>query len=181
LEDLVAHIDGPRLNKLEVTFFNQIVFDTPQFIQFISRTPNLETFEKAQVVFQYGAWYYGDASAASVNLSSRTSGYRNVSVRIPCIELDWQVLSMEQICTLCLPPLSTLEDIYIYKCPYSQLDWQDNIENMLWLELLHPFNSVKNLYLSKEFMLCIGPALQELVGVSVTVLPALQNIFLEGL
>jgi hypothetical protein len=28
LEDLVAHIDAPQLNRLEVTLFNQIVFDT---------------------------------------------------------------------------------------------------------------------------------------------------------
>jgi hypothetical protein len=176
LEDLVAHIDAPRLDDLGVTFFNQIVFDTPQFIQFITRTPNLKTFEKANVVFEYG-----DAAAASVSLFSRTSDHVKLYVRIPCIEFDWQVSSMEQICTLCLPPLSTLEDIYIYERPHSEPDQQDNIENTLWLELLRPFASVKNLYLSKELAVRIGPVLQELVGVSATVLPALQNIFLEGL
>jgi len=35
LDDLVARIDAPRLNKLFISFFNQILFDTPQFIQFI--------------------------------------------------------------------------------------------------------------------------------------------------
>jgi hypothetical protein len=174
LEDLVAYIDAPRLNKLEVTFFNQIVFDTPQFIQFITRTPIWETFEKANVVFEYGV--------ATVNLSSRTPGHGNLTVTILCIEFDWQVSSMEQVCTLCLPPLSTLEDIYIYESRRSQPDRQDNIENMLWLELLHPFTSAKNLYLSKGFASRIGPALQELVGGRATVvLPTLQNIFLEGL
>jgi hypothetical protein len=39
LEDLVTDIDALQLNKLEITFFNDIVFDTPQLIQFISRTP----------------------------------------------------------------------------------------------------------------------------------------------
>jgi hypothetical protein len=59
---------------------------------------------------------------------------------------------------------------------------QDNIENALWLELLHPFGSVKNLYLSEEFALRIAPALQELVEDRATeVLPDLQNIFLEKL
>jgi hypothetical protein len=177
LEDLVAYIDAPRLNKLEVTFFNQIVFDTPQFIQFISRTPKLETFEKANVVFRYGA-----EASATVHLLSRTSGHGHLTVTIPCTELDWQVSSMEQVCTLCLPPLSTLEDIYIYESRRSQPDRQDNIENMLWLELLHPFTSAKYLYLSKGFASRIGPALQELVGGRATeVLPTLQNIFLERL
>jgi hypothetical protein len=173
LEDFVAYIDAPRLNDLVVTFFNQIVFETPRFIQFVSRTPKLKIFEKADVVFEYGY--------ASVDLSSRTSDHGNLNVTIPCIELDWQVSSTEQICTSCLPPLSTLDDIYIYEDPHSQPDWQDNIENMLWLELLRSFASAKNLYLSKGFALRIGPALQEFVGVSATVLPALQNIFLEGL
>jgi hypothetical protein len=178
LEDLLAHIDAPRLNNLDVTFFNQIVFDTPQFIQFISRTPNLETFEKALLVFEYGI----AAAGASIDLSSQTSGHGNLAVRIPCIEVDWQVSSMEQVCTLCLPTLSMLKYLYIYEDPDSQPDWQDNTENSLWLELLHPFTSVKNLYLSEKIGLRIGPALQELVGGRTTaVLPTLQNIFLEGL
>jgi hypothetical protein len=41
---------------------------------------------------------------------------------------------------------------------------------------------VKNLYLSKELVLHIAPALQELVGGRTTeVFPNLQNIFLEKL
>jgi hypothetical protein len=41
---------------------------------------------------------------------------------------------------------------------------------------------VKNLYLSEPFTIFIGLALQELVGARTTeVLPALQNIFLDGL
>ena len=176
LEDLVTGIDVPRLNKLYITFFNQIVFDTPQFIQFVRRSPTFETFEKALVVFEHGA--------ARVNLtSSQISGYGRLKVKIPCMELDWQVSSMEQVCTLCLPPLSTLEDVYLYESLYSQPIWQDNIENTLWLELLQPFAAVKNLYLSKEFASrIIGPALQELTGGRMAeVLPTLQNIFLEEL
>ena len=42
--------------------------------------------------------------------------------------------------------------------------------------------AVKNLYLSENFASLIAPALQELVeGRATGVLPALQNIFLEGL
>jgi hypothetical protein len=55
------------------------------------------------------------------------------------------------------------------------------VEDVEWLDLLHPFRAVKNLYLSKESARRIVPALQELVGGRVTeVLPALQNIFLQG-
>ena len=177
LEDIMTCISAPQLDRLSITLFNQIVFETLQFIQFISRSPISETFENAAVVFS--------KIRAMVRLSSQTSGYKSghvtLEMSILCIELDWQVSSMEQVCTSCLPPLSMLEDLYIYESP-SQPVWKDNIENTLWLELLRPFPAVKNLYLSEKFASLITPALQELTeGSTAEVLPSLQNIFLEGL
>ena len=175
LEDIAARIDAPHLNRLEIIFFNQIVFDAPQFIQFINRSPTMKAFEKARVQFEYGS--------SRVKLLSQTPGYGTLDVIIRCIEWDWQVSSMEQVCTSCLP-LSTSEDLYIYEAPYSQQLWKSNIEieNALWLELLQPFTAVKDLYLSKEIASRIMPALQELVeGRMTEVLPVLQNIFLEKL
>ena len=171
VEVVVAHIDAPQLEYLETTLFKDIVFDTPQFTQFISRTPTMRVLEKARVIFE------GDA--ATIELSSLISGkYETLEVNVPCSKLDWQVSSMEQVCTSCLPPLPTL-DLHIYGNPHFQ-HWQGNIDNALWLRLLHPFTSVKNLYLSEEIARRIVPALQELVGVNaMEVLPALQNIFLE--
>jgi hypothetical protein len=158
---------------LTITFFNQIDFNTPQFIQFIGRTPMLKELEQARVAFELGT--------AKVNLTSQASGYGELNLKIPCRELDWQVSSLEQVCTSSLPPLFTLEDLYIYEDPVWQPGWKDNIDNILWLELLLPFTRVKNLYLSEEFARRIVPALQELGGGNMTVLPTLQNIFVEGL
>ena len=170
LDDLVARIDAPQLHNLHITFFNDIVFDAPQFIRFISRTATLKAVENAHVVFGH--------HKAIINSSSQTSG---CEVGISCRELDWQLSSLEQLCVSHLPPLSTLEDLYIYECLYEeQQHWQDNIENTLWLELLHRFTTVKNLYLSEEFAPHIVAALQGLVGGRTTeVLPTLQKIFLE--
>ena len=174
LDDLVARIDAPQVHSLSITFFNQIVFDTPQFIQFIDRTPTLKALKIALLTFRDGA--------ARVNLSPSTFGYGGIDLKIPCSELDWQVSSLEQVCTASLPPLSTLEVLYIFKAPRSQPDWQDNIENALWLDLLRPFPAVRNLYLCEEFAPRIVPALRELVGGrTIEVLPTLQNIFLEEL
>jgi hypothetical protein len=174
LEDLVAHIDAPRLNKLYITFFNDTVFDIPLFMQFISRTPISRALQKAHVKLLYGG--------ADLDFSSQTSDDLSLHVRILCRRLEWQLSSLEQVCTSCLPPLSMLEDLYIYDHLHWRPDWKDDIENGLWLQLLHPFTAVKNLYLSEQFALRIGPALQELVeGRTTEVLPALQNIFLDGL
>ena len=174
LEDLVARIGTPRLFTLSITLFNQIIFDTPQFIQFISHTPTWEPLRKAHVSFEDGA--------SSVIFSSQPSRYEYFEVKIPCNNLDWQVSSLEQVFTSCLPHLSALEGLLIYSPGGWRPDWQDNIENTLWLELLLPFTSVKNFYISEEFARRIVPALQELVeDRRLEVLPALENIFLEGL
>ena len=174
MEDLVARIDAPRLSSLKITFFNDTVFDTPRFIQFISRTPVSRELHKAH----FTLWN----RRANLGFSSRTFGVRILSVNILCQGLDWQLSSLEQVCTSCLPPLSMLEDLYIYEIPYSKTNRKDDIENGPWLQLLYTFTAVENLYLSEQFALRIGPALQELAeGRTAEVLPALQNIFLEGL
>ena len=170
LEDLVACIDAPQLNDLEITFFNDIIFDTPQLMQFINRTSMLGALEKAQIIF----W----VNRTNTKFSSNTSGYGKFEVRILCRGLDWQASSLEQLCTSRLRPLSMSQDLYIYE---RETDWKDSVESSQWLGLLHPFTAVKNLYLSKKLAPHIAPALQELVEGRIMVLPALQNIFLEGL
>ena len=174
LENFVARVDAPRLIFFETTFFNDIDFDTPQFTQFIGRSPTLEASEKAIVVL----W----DRRACIKLSSKTFGDGELNVGISRRELDWQVSFLEQVCTSSLPSLSALEDLYISEHPYEQPVWEDNIDSALWLELLRPFTTVKDLFLSEKIALCVVPALQELVGGrTMEVLPALQNVFIEGL
>jgi hypothetical protein len=137
LEDLLTDIDAPQLKKLRITFFNDVVFDTPQLIQFISRTPISSALENAYIALEDGTarvtFLYG-----SVKLE----------VVIWCEGLDWQLSSLEQVCTSCLPFLSMLKDLYIDEYEYLKADWEDKIEHRLWLGLLHPFTTVKNLYIS---------------------------------
>ena len=87
---------------------------------------------------------------------------------------------MAQICgSFYLLSLSTLERLDIYEV--KQWQPQDDMENAQWLEVLEPFTAVKNLYLSAEIGLRVGPALRELARETVTgVLPSLRNLFLEG-
>ena len=173
LEDLVVRIDAPLLKNLDITFFNQTLFYTPQLVQFLSRTSALKASEKARVHF--------GVDSATIKLSSRASDH-SVTVKILCENSNRQVSSLERVCTSCLPPLSTLEDLFIHVSPYWRSDWPDNIEVSLWLELLQPFTAVKNLYLSKEVQSCIMPSLQEFGRErTAEVLPTLQSIFLEGL
>ena len=177
LEDFLARIDAPQVCIFSITFFNDIHFDTPELTQFISRTPTFGVYNEAHLSF--------DARQAVVTLKRgpKPSNYRGVQAHILCQASDWQLSFLAQMCTLTLRPLLTMESLYIYEDPdgHPQLVWKDDIEDTEWLDLLHPFTAVKNLYLSEQFAPRIAPVLQELTGERTTeVFPALQNLFLEG-
>jgi hypothetical protein len=170
LEEFVARIDTPRLLQFWIKFFNDIDFETPELIQFITRT--FEAPKDVHVTF--------GSRTASFTLEQQALLVSAASVRvaISCSVPDWQLSFLAQVGTSCLPLLSTTESLYIYE--QLQLDWKDGIENIEWLELLLPFTAVKDVYLSKQFAPRIAPALQELTEGGTDVLPTLQNIFLEG-
>ena len=162
LEEILARIDAPRLDDLNIAFFNQIIFDTTQLFQFARRTPTLRAPERGIITFMPHAIVIK---------------FHGLSVKILCTTSEWQLSSLEQVCALSLPLVSTLEDLYIEE-KYSPPPWHDDVEITLWLDVLRPFVAVKNLYISEEFVPRIAPALEELVGGRTTeVLPTLDNIF----
>jgi len=64
---------------------------------------------------------------------------------------------------------------------YITRSWGVDVENAQWVELLHPFTSITDLYLHDESIQHVAPALEQLAGESVTkVLPTLQNLSLWG-
>jgi hypothetical protein len=161
----VARIDAPLLNGLDITFFHQLIFDTPQLARFVARTTNgTQPPVEARILFSF--------CNAEV-----TFPWRRFSLTIKCRQLDWQLLSLAQVCSLSFPEtfIPTVEHLYISN---SDLHWQDDIEDSQWLEVFHPFTAVKYLYLSKGLASRIVHALQELAG---EVLPSLQNLILQDL
>ncbi|KAF8488327.1 hypothetical protein F5888DRAFT_1878580 [Russula emetica] len=169
LEDLVARIDAPLLHRLYITFFHQLIFDTPQLAQFLGRTPNIQPSVEAHIGF----------SGRYVEVASSRTFPRKVVLGIRCRQPDWQLSCLTQVCSSSFPEafIPTVEHLYICE-GFGQPRWQDDIEDSQWLEVLHPFTAVKCLYLSQAFASRIAPALQELAG---EVLPSLQNLFLEDL
>jgi hypothetical protein len=174
LEDLVAGIDSPLLDCLEIVLFHQLISDAPQLIQFISRTPTLKVHHRARVDFS--------DSHVRVTFSKTSSSNYHLTLKIVCGQPEWQFSSVTQICTSFFPRyfIHMVERLYIRERIYSTLEWLDDIEDSKWLELLHPFTAVKDLHLSKEFAPRIAPYLQGLVGGrTMEVLPALQNLLLS--
>ena len=175
LEGLVTRIDAPLLDSLNISFRHQLIFNTPQLVQFISRTPKFKAYDEARVTFSH--------SRAVIALPGR--GNLELELGTLCRQSDRQLLSMAHVCTSSFPQaliprvehLYVLEDIFWPPLP----SWQDYLVNNRWLDFFHPFTTVKNLYLSRESVRRIAPTLQEIVGERVTeVLPNLQRVFLEG-
>jgi hypothetical protein len=169
LEDVVARIDTPLLGSLNITFFHQLIFDTPQLAQFISRAPSFKVRDEAHVHFSNS---YGLVLLPSVD--------QEVRLEISCSRPDWQLSSLAQVYNSSVSQvlMPALERLYLAED--GDLEWQDDIENDQWLELFHPFTTVKDLYISSEFTPRVAPALQELIGERATeVLPALQTLFLR--
>ena len=169
LEHLVAGIDAPLLDNLNITFFPQLSFHTPQLTEFINHTPRLKLHDDAQITFH--SW--------TVHLALPRFFTRGFKLQILCSDANWHFSSKIQICTSIIPQAIRLVVKRLYIYDHRGL-WVDNVENHQSLDLLRPFNGVQELYLSQGITHYIAPALQELVGERATeVLPGLQHLFLE--
>jgi hypothetical protein len=170
LEDFMARIDAPQLDHLNTVFysFNQVIFDTPQLLQLISRIPKLQVPVEAYI----GFWI----PRVCIKFSSPTQASSNVlTLGIICVPPEPHLSCLAQFCHPPFFPLPTLEDLYIGH-NYHQPDELEVNFITQWLELFQPFTSVKNLYLAEEY----ASVLQKLVREGATeVLPMLENVFLE--
>ncbi len=128
LEDFVARIDTPRLCQLDVKLINDIDFDSPELIRFVSRSSIFKAPIEARV-------FFGGLSA-SVKFQRQASNIEYFEVCILYTEPNRQLSSVAQICTKSSPFLSTTENLVIFKSVDPRLDWRDGIENSEWLDLL---------------------------------------------
>jgi len=172
MEDFVSRIDVPLLNNVDISFFDQPIFHTSRLDDFLARFEMFKAPSRGGVVF----W---DALSIGFELELKL-GF--LSFGVPCEELGQQVSSMARLCGSSLRLPSTLERLDVRSGFPLVLDRHDEVENTQWLDLLHPFTGLKDLHVGQGFVLRIALALQELAGERVTeVLPALQNLFIEGL
>lgn len=173
LEDLMARINAPQLDDLNIIFLHQLIFDIPQLTGFISRTLNIKTPDTAIVYFSYFA----------VEVEFARILDKVLKLEVSCRSSDWQLSSVAQVCSSLSPLTSSVEHLYVDdRGEDLKLFCDDEMENSQWLELLHPFASLKALYLSRGNAPRVAAALQDLVGERTTeVLPALQRVFMEEL
>ena len=177
-EDFISRVNPPLLKEVDIRLFHQLLFDVSQLHLFIRHSETLSALNIANVVV-------GDC-LARLELSRRIYAFSRPGIRLSilCNESGRQISFLAQVCNALSPTLSTFESIKVGENVSMPLGpgWAEDIESSQWLELFHPFTSVKNLYLSTELAPLVASALQQPAEEGVTeVLPLLQNIYLEEL
>jgi hypothetical protein len=171
LEEIVGRIDAPALDSVTITFFNQLVFDTPLLRDFFSRTAVFQEPHQAGVSVTTFAIKF-----MLFRLKGATKR-RMLEVMISSSVVEWQVSSLAQFCSRSLPPLPTLEGLFICGDLYWGPTSSGGLESAPWSELVHSFVTVKHMYLSGRIILYVAPALLELTREGVPeVLPALRHV-----
>jgi hypothetical protein len=172
LEDFVAQIDTPLLNRLNVTFFMDLIFEIPRLRHFVARADRLGPFDRAVMEF------FDRRICISVGF------FRRFGLRILCERPDWQLSSIVQIFGQQLPLLSHVEQLEVFQYSQENIEWIDNpdVDSSLWLELFHLFTALRSLRVSEKLVPPVDATLQEFTeGRTMEVLPALHSLSLEGL
>ena len=174
MEDLMARIDAPQLDNLRLFLFDQPVLDAPQLVQFIGRILRVKPLNELHVLFVDGGIFVllPWTLRRGLQFGLRGTPYHQPSVLV-------------RLCTSSFlrTVIPIVKHLYILENRSQPLYWRGEcVENSQWLELLYLFTAVKDLYLSRKFASDIALALRGSVGEGMTeVLPALRNLFLEGL
>ena len=185
LEQLVARIDTPQLEKMSIFFFYRFNFNfyCPRLVQFVNRTPTLRALGDSEAHVQF----HERMAVVILRYRASKSSLDGLCIESLYREIHRQLSFINRSVTPPLHFLSTVEDLYFDHRSWD-VDWEEledeapPIGNDLWFELLLPFFAAKNLYLSEEFAPDIAASLQEFVGDRLTeVLPKLQHIFVEKL
>ena len=174
LEDLLARVDAPSLDHVDITFFNQLIFRVPHLSHFIGRMEMLKSAKVAEMESSFGSGVSIKLDQASAGATQGTVGHP-LSLCISCGVLDWQISSMAEICHQS-SVFSRVEHLDV-RADYLRLGYQWEDESIPWVELFRSFTSVETLSISGELCQHVAHALE--VVVVAEVLPELRVLHFE--
>ncbi len=175
LEDLVAQIDGPQLNRIGINYLNQFVnFQVAQLSKFIDRSvgPKLTPFRHAGVTF-----FNNEVSFSTYRHANHPpSEWPPPTTTILCAGVDWQVSDIAQVLSQFSATLPNAVHLELVAEPE-----EDRTDDGEWLHLLHQFSTMKTLRVSRGVAGHVALALEDITGEMVAeVLPSLDLIYLPG-
>jgi hypothetical protein len=168
LEDFMARIDAPLLNKLHLDFY-QSTFGIPQLAQVIHRIENFKTPHEADIEFH--------DDSVGVSLTSEWPIGGDLRLEFKCDGLDKQLSLLEQTFSQCFPLLSHVVSLELF-----DLDIQSHQDSTLWLPFLRPFNAVQTLiFCDQDLAFQVASVLAELAEERAgELLPMLRAIVWSG-
>ena len=175
LEALLRWVTIPLLERIQLYFFNRLVYTIPHLQQIISTAGNLR-FEAATFTFRgdyLNVRAYPHKGAKMYTLDMELGGRH----------LDWQVVSAAQILCALRKVFSTVEHLALeFGRPGVTSEWNNEADRTHWRELLRSFGSVKTLFMGYGLVEQLSRALQPGEGESPTeLLPDLQALSSSGI
>jgi hypothetical protein len=107
LEDLVARVDAPLLDSIQIAFFHPLVPDIPQLALFMRRFPKFQALNKLHVDFDYYGVRVG-------SLPPTLAFDEGPGLRILCDEFNGRLSSLVGVLTSSFPSIYMVEHLYIY-------------------------------------------------------------------
>jgi hypothetical protein len=148
LENLVAQINTPFLERLSITLLFDLTFTLVNLTEFIRRTEGFELVV-SRVIFK--------KDGPSIHMGDYKRGIRKLSLYVHCGPLDWQMDSATRVFSALGNVVATVEELTLDpNVDEVASDWENALEDTLWHELLLPFTSVRELHIgfSLTFQLC---------------------------
>jgi hypothetical protein len=147
LEALLYWISAPRLEKLELEFFNQLTFSIPRLLRFVDTAENLR-FKSAR--FEFSDTYVDVEVYPHEEAENEEAEMYALHIIVNCCHLDWQVSSAAQIFNALSPVFSAVEHLTFEHREHSRSSEEHNeVYRTEWRKLLSSFRNVKTFYIAK--------------------------------
>ena len=172
LEALIHRIAAPRLESLQIIFFNQQMFSVPRLVQFMNTTENLR-FDSAKFSFNDGGVWVDIYPRGEFEMYA-------LSIRVFCEHLDWQVSFVAQISNSLIQISSAAEHLTLGHKGHRQTSEEHNtVDPTEWHKLLRPFRNVKTLHIGSGLVEQLSRCLEledEDGELPLELLPGLQEL-----
>ncbi|KAF8267680.1 hypothetical protein EI94DRAFT_1801393 [Lactarius quietus] len=177
LEELLSQINSPRLNQVNITYFNQLVdLQAAQPFELIDRSENLELTQLTHAFIAF--------TSRSVSLEINQCCHPNwvpVRTSIVCQGIDWQVSHIAQVLNQPSAILSHVVHLDLVELGADEDPQLESMDKCEWLHLLRPFFAVETLHITPKLASHVALAMEDVTEEMVpNVLPALNSIRLLG-
>ncbi|KAH8984725.1 hypothetical protein EDB92DRAFT_1467622 [Lactarius akahatsu] len=162
LERLVARIDAPRLEDIELTFFNENI-NLSKLREFVDRIEMHKSHCRAHILF----------SARAISISLIQPGASAcLKLQLFCDPSNEQLLFMTRVCGHLSNSLFNVEDLHISMTrPFRRGDSE-------WRDLLNSFTGVQRSYVARNLSTNNVRALQLPDRGGETVIPSLHTLYI---